>query len=75
MHPTYDEDADAYRDKVQAFLAEKLPADWGGIGRLDGDELDGVRLVVAWRAVRGGVPRSRAGRSSTAAPGSLRSSR
>ncbi len=49
MHPTYDEDADAYRDKVQAFLAEKLPAHWGGIGRLDGDEL--TEFVSWWRGV------------------------
>ena len=28
MNPTYDADAEAYRDKVQAFLAEKLPANW-----------------------------------------------
>ena len=34
MQPTYSADADVYREKVQAFLAEHLPADWGGIGTL-----------------------------------------
>ena len=47
MQPTYSADAEAYRQKVQAFLAEKLPSDWGGIGRLDGDEL--TRFVTEWR--------------------------
>ena len=28
MNPTYGPEAEAYRDKVQAFLAEKLPSDW-----------------------------------------------
>ena len=32
MDPTYAADADAYRQKVQAFLAEKLPSTWGGMG-------------------------------------------
>jgi hypothetical protein len=43
----YSADADAYREKVQAFLAEKLPSGWSGIGALDGDELD--RFVTDWR--------------------------
>src|SRR6478735_2485326 len=49
MRPTYPDDAAAYRQKVQAFLAEKLPPDWGGIGRLEGDELE--RFVTEWRVV------------------------
>ena len=28
MHPTYSAEAEAYREKVQAFLAEHLPPDW-----------------------------------------------
>ena len=36
-------EAEAYREKVQAFLAEKLPADWAGIGRLEGDAVARVR--------------------------------
>src|SRR6187401_444908 len=35
MRPTYSPEAQAYREKVQAFLAEKLPADWRGVGALD----------------------------------------
>ena len=51
MQPTYTAEAEAYREKVQAFLAEKLPANWQGIGRLEGDELT-VREGVARHAVR-----------------------
>ena len=36
MDPVYSADAEAYRDKVQAFLAEKLPSDWAGTGKLRG---------------------------------------
>ena len=32
MQPTWGESAEQYREKIQAFLAEKLPADWNGIG-------------------------------------------
>ncbi|MGI9031597.1 MAG: acyl-CoA dehydrogenase family protein [Ilumatobacteraceae bacterium] len=49
MQPTYTADAEAYRDKVQAFLAEKLPSDWGGIGQLEGQELSD--FVAWWRGV------------------------
>jgi len=48
MQPTYPAEADAYRQKVQAFLAEKLPSTWGGMGRLDGDGLS--EFVTEWRA-------------------------
>ncbi len=49
MDPTYGPEAEAYRDKVQAFLAEKLPSDWAGVGNLPNDE---VRAFVAsWRTV------------------------
>jgi alkylation response protein AidB-like acyl-CoA dehydrogenase len=47
MQPTYTAEADAYREKVLAFLAEKLPSNWGGIGKLDGDEL--TTFVRDWR--------------------------
>jgi alkylation response protein AidB-like acyl-CoA dehydrogenase len=47
MHPKYTAEAEAYREKVQAFLAEKLPTNWGGIGQLDGQEL--VDFVTEWR--------------------------
>ena len=75
MNPTYGPEADAYRDKVQAFLAEKLPSDWRGIGQLPNDEVSDFVDVVAHRAVRGRATSRRAGRSSTAAPGCRRSSR
>ncbi|MEI6495631.1 MAG: acyl-CoA dehydrogenase family protein [Actinomycetota bacterium] len=47
MRPMYTPEAEAYRDKVQAFLAEKLPANWKGMGRLEGDEL--TQFVADWR--------------------------
>ncbi|CAB4878268.1 unannotated protein [freshwater metagenome] len=47
MQPTYSPEAEAYREKVQAFLAEKLPTNWRGIGRLEGDELH--EFVMQWR--------------------------
>ncbi|HEX4980825.1 MAG TPA: acyl-CoA dehydrogenase family protein [Ilumatobacteraceae bacterium] len=47
MQPTYTREAEEYREKVQAFLAEKLPADWHGLGRLVGDEIR--TFVTEWR--------------------------
>ncbi len=35
MQPTYADQADVFRQKTQAFLAEHLPTDWTGIGALD----------------------------------------
>ena len=49
MKPSYGPDAEVYREKVQAFLAEKLPVDWRGIGSLDGEEL--TDFVTHWRQV------------------------
>ncbi|HYD10249.1 MAG TPA: acyl-CoA dehydrogenase family protein [Acidimicrobiales bacterium] len=49
MDPTYAADAEAYREKVQAFLAEHLPADWGGTGTLEGEALE--RFTDEWRRV------------------------
>jgi alkylation response protein AidB-like acyl-CoA dehydrogenase len=48
MRPTYSADAEQYRKDVQAFLGEQLPASWGGIGRLEGEEL--TDFVTSWRA-------------------------
>lgn len=48
MQPTFSPQAEAYRQKVQAFLAEKLPPKWGGIGTLEGREL--FEFVMDWRA-------------------------
>jgi hypothetical protein len=47
MQPTYTREAEEYREKVQAFLAEKLPADWHGLGRLEGDAIH--TFVTEWR--------------------------
>jgi hypothetical protein len=47
VQPTYTPEADAYREKVQAFLAEKLPAGWRGIGALEGEAL--ASFVTEWR--------------------------
>ncbi len=49
MQPTYTAEAEAYREKVQAFLAEKLPSNWQGTGALEGEELE--RFVTEWRHV------------------------
>ena len=48
MNPTYSAAAEEYRDKVQAFLAEKLPPSWKGIGALTGDALE--HFITEWRA-------------------------
>jgi alkylation response protein AidB-like acyl-CoA dehydrogenase len=47
MRATYSPEAEAYREKVQAFLAEHLPPDWRGIGQLDHDGV--VRFTTEWR--------------------------
>jgi alkylation response protein AidB-like acyl-CoA dehydrogenase len=49
MRPVYTPEAEAFREKVQAFLAEHLPANWQGIGRLEGDELH--RFTIEWRQI------------------------
>lgn len=54
MKPMYSPEAEEYREKVQAFLAEKLPANWKGIGSLEGDALSG--FVSQWRALLASSP-------------------
>jgi alkylation response protein AidB-like acyl-CoA dehydrogenase len=49
MHPVYPPEAAVYRTKVQAFLTEKLPKNWGGTGQLQGEELE--QFVAEWRVV------------------------
>jgi len=49
VRPYYTPEAEAYREKVLAFLAEKLPPKWAGIGRLEGQEL--FDFVTEWRKV------------------------
>ena len=49
MLPKYTAAAEAYREKVQAFLAEKLPSEWAGMGALEGQELHD--FVYDWRKI------------------------
>jgi alkylation response protein AidB-like acyl-CoA dehydrogenase len=49
MQPTYTEAAETYREKIQAFLAEHLPADWQGIGSLDAEAAEAFALQ--WRDI------------------------
>ena len=49
MDPTYPAEAEAYREKVQAFLAEHLPPDWNGIGALTREEAEA--FTTQWRNV------------------------
>jgi alkylation response protein AidB-like acyl-CoA dehydrogenase len=47
MDPTHPVEAEAYREKVQAFLAEHLPPDWKGIGALTREEAEA--FTTQWR--------------------------
>jgi alkylation response protein AidB-like acyl-CoA dehydrogenase len=47
MDVTYPPEAEAYREKVQAFLAEHLPTGWKGVGALPVD--DAERFTIEWR--------------------------
>jgi alkylation response protein AidB-like acyl-CoA dehydrogenase len=47
MDVRYPQEAETYREKVQAFLAEHLPADWKGIGALDKQEAEA--FGTEWR--------------------------
>lgn len=49
MDPTYSVDAAPYREKIQAFLAEHLPANWKGIGALDHEAAH--RFTNEWREI------------------------
>jgi alkylation response protein AidB-like acyl-CoA dehydrogenase len=49
MDPTYPPEAAAYREKVQAFLAEHLPPGWKGIGALPREEVE--PFTKQWREV------------------------
>ena len=66
MDMRYPPEAEAYREKVQAFLAEHLPANWEGTGALAHDEADAFAeewrrtlfengyLAVSWPKAYGG---------------------
>jgi alkylation response protein AidB-like acyl-CoA dehydrogenase len=45
----YPPEAERFREKVRAFLAEKLPEGWRGVGALSAEE--GYRFVAQWREV------------------------
>ena len=47
MDVRYPAEAEAYREKVQAFLAEHLPHDWKGIGALDKEAAE--KFTTEWR--------------------------
>ena len=49
MEPFYSAEAESYREKVQAFLAAHLPAEWQGIGALAPDAA--AAFATQWRAV------------------------
>ncbi len=49
MQPTYTDVADTFREKIQAFLAEHLPANWEGIGALDADAA--MKFTQEWRDI------------------------
>jgi hypothetical protein len=47
MDVRYPPEADEFREKVQAFLAEHLPPDWKGIGALEGEAY--TKFTADWR--------------------------
>jgi alkylation response protein AidB-like acyl-CoA dehydrogenase len=49
MEVRYPPEAEAYRDKVRAFLAEQLPPGWEGIGALEAEASS--RFVDRWRQI------------------------
>ncbi len=67
MQPTYTAEADTFREKIQAFLAEHLPSSWKGIGALDAEAAtqfanewrdilrDNKLLAASWPAEYGGA--------------------
>ena len=61
MDPTYPPEAATYREKIQAFLAEHLPADWKGIGALPSEDRE--RFKEAMVGIGLDVPRSGTARS------------
>jgi len=47
MDVRYPPEAEQFREKVQAFLAEQLPSGWKGVGSLDGDAY--IQFIYDWR--------------------------
>jgi alkylation response protein AidB-like acyl-CoA dehydrogenase len=48
VEPRYPAEAEAYREKIRAFLGEHLPSGWEGIGALPADEA--AAFAERWRA-------------------------
>ena len=51
MDPRYSIEAEQYRDKIRAFLAEHLPAGWNGLRGLPAEQREG--FVADWRQLLG----------------------
>ena len=49
MRPSYNEEAESYRQKIQAFLGEHLPPNWSGLVALDENSRD--VFIDEWRAL------------------------
>jgi len=49
MDPSYSQEAEAYREKMTAFLGEHLPADWKGMGALSEEALQ--KFMAEWREI------------------------
>ncbi len=47
MDPRYSDEAEAFRQKIQAFLGENLPANWKGVGAVP--EAEREEWVAQWR--------------------------
>jgi len=53
MDPNYTPEAEAFRQKIQAFLAENLPSDWTGMGILAPEERQ--NFIADWRTKLAGA--------------------
>jgi alkylation response protein AidB-like acyl-CoA dehydrogenase len=49
MEPKHTAEAEAYREKIQAFLGENLPQKWNGLGALNGEQRS--RFTAEWRQI------------------------
>ena len=49
MEPKYSEEAEAYREKMVAFLGEHLPPNWQGMGALSPEQLE--TFIGEWRQI------------------------
>jgi len=49
MDPVYSPEAEEYREKIQAFLGEHLPANWQGMGALGEEAL--TTFMAEWRQI------------------------